>query len=101
MANTSFPGAEYRDIVSGAVEIMQFLSKKSLDRAGESWYNNHAKQRRPIASASPPATGKEVNSVVTRLPVWAVCCCADAGSVSAFCDFRTEVFRPLVSKCMN
>ena len=34
---------------------------------------------------------KEVNSVVIRLPKGAVCCRADAGLVSAFCDFRMEV----------
>ena len=59
-----------------------------VDKPKKHWYTNQAKQRRLNASASPPANSKEVYNAFSQTAPWAVCRCAGAIRVSAFCYFR-------------
>jgi hypothetical protein len=49
-------------------KIFKEKDKKVVDKQKMYCYTNQAKQRRLIASASPPATGKEVNNALFGLP---------------------------------
>lgn len=72
---------------------IKFIQKNKIfvDKGGGGWYTKLTKQRRPTASASPPALCEEVHRACSRLPETVVCCCADALRYPRFVIFRMEV----------
>ena len=78
---TSFQLVEYRKYSCPACgKYTENIVKNNVDKSKDGCYTNQAKQRRLIASASPPATGKEVNTRYdSALSLGVGCCCADAG----------------------
>lgn len=87
-------------ILARRMENIQENTKKMIDKQTMHWYTNLAKRRRRCIRLTSSQLGKEVNNViqaaegqfvVARVPVW----------YPRFVIFGTEVFRPLVSKCMN
>ena len=62
-----------------------------VDKSEWFWYTKSTKQRRLLASASPPAIGKEVNIACFRLPLGQFVVARMPVLVSAFCDFGMEV----------
>ncbi|MBP3510295.1 MAG: hypothetical protein J6J99_11245 [Oscillibacter sp.] len=53
-------------------------NEKTVDKAFGGWYTKSAKQRRLIASASPPAKGQRGQQRCYQTADEVVCCCADA-----------------------